>query len=398
MILSPKCCIAVTFLSLAASAFVASAFTTAPVVVPTIISRKKSAASSVSASSATLLRSSSTNNADPSKVDRSSKNRDPSKVDYNAVAKDIVNMINHSKQSPQDWGPKKKSVGPTLIRLAWHSSGSYGPVPPNKPPAGGSEGGTMRFAKEQSDPPNAGLAESAVRWMDIIHENHPGISYGDLYTLAGVVAVKTLGGPTIPWSYGRVDGTVADVPPQGRLPEPATPPRSAASKLDAENLRQIFGRMGFDDQEIVILSGAHAVGRCHIENSEYDGSWQFREEHFDNPYYQMLNIPRFFWRERNWDGPVQYRLACTRPSRVMMLPTDIILKEDRKFRKFVRKYARDQDAFYEDFAKTFDKLLTLGTKNLTYIDLDYDTTPAPRRRRQGPLFALRTLVGGALLR
>lgn len=253
----------------------------------------------------------------------------------------------------------------------------------------------MRFEKEQSDPSNGGLRESAVRWMDIIHEKHPGISYGDLYTLAGVVAVKTLGGPTIPWAYGRVDGIAADVPPAGRLPSPATPKGSAASELDAEHLRQIFGRMGFDDQEIVILSGAHAVGRCHIENSEYDGPWQFREENFDNSYYRMLNIPRFFWSERNWDGPVQYRLALSRPSSVMMLPSDITLKEDRNFRKFVRKYARDQDAFFEDFARTFDKLLTLGTKNLTYIDLEYDTEPTSRRR-QWPLFALRTLVGGAL--
>ena len=45
---------------------------------------------------------------------------DPSKVDYNSVARDIVHLINHSKEVPIDWGPEMKSVGPTLIRMAWY--------------------------------------------------------------------------------------------------------------------------------------------------------------------------------------------------------------------------------------------------------------------------------------
>ena len=213
--------------------------------------------------------------------------------------------------------------------------------------------------------------------MQIIHNRHPGISYADLYTLAGVVAVRTLGGPRVAWGYGRVDGSEANIPPEGRLPNAATPPGSPASQMDADNLRQVFGRMGFDDQEIVVLSGAHAVGRCHPEISGYDGPWQFKEDKFDNSYYRLLNLPRFVWSLRKWDGPSQYKLLFTRPDHVMMLPTDMVLKEDHEFNKYVRMYAHDKDLFFQDFAKTFAKLLALGTKNLTYIDVDYDTEEHP---------------------
>jgi cytochrome c peroxidase len=85
-----------------------------------------------------------------------------------------------------------------------------------------------------------------------------------LYPLFGtVVAIQTMGGPTIPWSSGRVDAVDASaVTPDGRLPNADSGP-PGADPSDAAHLRTIFNRMGFDDQEIVALSGAHALGRCH---------------------------------------------------------------------------------------------------------------------------------------
>jgi Peroxidase len=72
-----------------------------------------------------------------------------------------------------------------------------------------------------------------------------------------------MGGPTIPWSAGRVDAMdPSAVTPDGRLPNADSGPKGA-DESDAEHLRKIFYRMGFDDQEIVALSGAHALGRCH---------------------------------------------------------------------------------------------------------------------------------------
>ena len=46
--------------------------------------------------------------------------------------------------------------------------------------------------------------------------------------------------------------------------------------------------MGFDDQEIVALSGAHALGRCHITASGYTGPWSFTPLVFDNTYFKLL--------------------------------------------------------------------------------------------------------------
>jgi len=68
------------------------------------------------------------------------------------------------------------------------------------------------------------------------------------------------------WRAGRVDArTPTAVTPDGRLPaaDKGSPAATAAG------LREVFGRMGFDDREIVALSGAHALGRCHPDASGY---------------------------------------------------------------------------------------------------------------------------------
>jgi cytochrome c peroxidase len=50
----------------------------------------------------------------------------------------------------------------------------------------------------------------------------------------------------------------------GRLPD---------ASQGARHIRDVFGRMGFNDQEMVSLIGAHAVGRCHTDRSGFDGPW-----------------------------------------------------------------------------------------------------------------------------
>lgn len=58
-------------------------------------------------------------------------------------------------------------------------------------------------------------------------------------------------GPTIPWRPGRQDQDESMCTPDGRLPD---------ASQGQDHIRNIFGRMGFDDQEMVALSGAHALG------------------------------------------------------------------------------------------------------------------------------------------
>ena len=59
--------------------------------------------------------------------------------------------------------------------------------------------------------------------------------------------------------------------PDGRLPDGAKDTKTET----IQHLRDIFYRMGFDDQAIVALSGAHAVGRCHTDRSGFWGPWTY---------------------------------------------------------------------------------------------------------------------------
>lgn len=52
----------------------------------------------------------------------------------------------------------------------------------------------------------------------------------------------------------------------------------------------------------------------------------------------------------------------------MMLPTDLVLLQDKKFKKWVDVYAKDGDKFNADFTKAFQKLEELGTSGLTPIE------------------------------
>lgn len=64
-----------------------------------------------------------------------------------------------------------------------------------------------------------------------------------------------------------------------------------------------------------------------------------------------------------WTGPLQYE---SKDGLLMMLPSDMALIEDPAFRKVVEIYAKDEKAFFDDFANAFAKLLELGV-------------PSPRR-------------------
>jgi catalase (peroxidase I) len=134
---------------------------------------------------------------------------DREKIDFLAVKQEIINLI----KSDADL-----NKGPTLVRLSWHSSGTYSRITQT----GGSGKGTIRFQEELAHGANAGL-QQAVDWLEPIYTKYQGLgqdlSHADLYTLAGVVAIETLKGPKIPWRAGRVDTLdPSDVTPDGRLP------------------------------------------------------------------------------------------------------------------------------------------------------------------------------------
>lgn len=106
--------------------------------------------------------------------------------------------------------------------------------------------------------------------------------------------------------------------------------------------------MGFNDQEIVILSGAHALGvsltllrprtplhsnsqlrqivadpfldvqRCHSDRSGFEGPWVVSPTRFSNQYFKMLT--NFKWEKKDWTGPFQYKNEDL-GEELMMLPT-----------------------------------------------------------------------------
>jgi catalase (peroxidase I) len=236
----------------------------------------------------------------------------------------------------------ENEAGPLFVRLAWHSSGTFDKVSNT----GGSNGATMRFPLESNDPANAGL-QGARAMLEDIKARNPSLSYADLYTFAGVVAVEYMGSPKIEWKAGRSDAADESAcPPNGRLPDAAQ---------GAAHLRDIFYRMGFNDREIVALSGAHTLGRCHTDRSGFDGPWTRDPNGLDNDYFRLLFDET--WTIRPKFTPTQYEDSS---KELMMLPTDMAIIWDPAFKQYARQYADDGDLWLRDFAAAFGKLLELG--------------------------------------
>lgn len=260
----------------------------------------------------------------------------PTYEDYQKVYKAVAKKL--EDEDDYDDG----SYGPVLVRLAWHASGTYDA----DTKTGGSNGATMRFAPESDHGANAGL-KAARDFLEPIKQQFPWITYSDLWILAGVAGIQEMQGPTIPYRPGRADAEAVACTPDGRLPD---------ASQEQNHLRKIFGRMGFNDQEIVALSGAHALGRCHADRSGFDGPWTFSPTVLTNDYYKLLLEEK--WQFKKWNGPKQYEDAKTKS--LMMLPTDLAIIKDKAMRPWVEKYAKDNDLFFKDFSNVVLKLFELG--------------------------------------
>lgn len=264
-----------------------------------------------------------------------------------AVKKDIISIIEQEEEKRGDG----TSPGPTFVRLAWHASGTYSAADKT----GGSNGSTMRMSPEKDWGANAGLAESRDLLAPLAKKH--GMSVADVWTLAGATAIEHMGGPTIQWKGGRTDAPKPTTVPDGRLPDAD----NGGAAKDCGHIRKIFGRMGFTDREMVALSGAHAIGRCHTNASGYWGPWTNAETTFSNEYFRLLVEEKWTKKRthegKRWTGPDQFEDPS---GKLMMLPTDMALITDPEFKKWVEAYAKDEKLFFEDFSKAFAKLLALG--------------------------------------
>nr|WDI66646.1 ascorbate peroxidase [Bangia fuscopurpurea] len=221
---------------------------------------------------------------------------------------------------------KEKNCHGIMVRVGWHDAGTY-----SKEDGTGGANGTQRFGPECTHAANAGL-DIARDLCQGIKDKHPDISYADLYQLASVVAIEVAGGPKIPFRMGRKDAEAPQCTPDGRLPD-------ADKRMP--HLRDIFYRMGFNDAEIVALSGAHTLGAAHKDRSGYDGPWTTNPNVFDNSYYKEI-------------------LKDTPGEGLLQLPSDKALLDEPECKALVETYAADQARFFEDYAKAHQKLSELG--------------------------------------
>ncbi|GJU11988.1 L-ascorbate peroxidase 3-like protein [Tanacetum coccineum] len=217
-----------------------------------------------------------------------------------------------------------KKCAPIMLRLAWHDAGTYDA----KTKTGGPNG-SIRNDVEYKHGANNGL-KIAIDLCEEVKAKHPRVTYADLYQLAGVVAVEVTGGPTIDFVPGRKDSN--ESPNEGRLPD---------AKQGPSHLRDVFYRMGLTDKDIVALSGGHTLGKAHPERSGFEGKpWTKDPLKFDNSYF--------------------LELLKEDDAGLLKLPTDKALVEDPKFRYYVELYAKDEEAFFKDYAESHKKLSELG--------------------------------------
>ena len=206
-------------------------------------------------------------------------------LDLNAVVKDLEALMTDS----QDWWPADFGhYGGLMIRMAWHSAGTYRIADGR----GGAGGGQQRFAPLNSWPDNANLDKARRLLWPIKQKYGRKISWADLIILAGNVALESMGFKTFGFAGGRADvwepeelywgpeGTwLGDERYSGEreLQNPLAAvqmgliyvnPEGPNGKPDpvasARDIRETFFRMAMNDEETVaLIAGGHTFGKTH---------------------------------------------------------------------------------------------------------------------------------------
>ncbi|MDX2023826.1 MAG: catalase/peroxidase HPI [Deltaproteobacteria bacterium] len=208
------------------------------------------------------------------------------KLDLKAVKADIRTTLTTS----QDWWPADYGhYGGLMIRLAWHSAGTYRVTDGR----GGAASGTIRFAPLNSWPDNANLDKARRLLWPIKKKYGRSLSWADLMVLTGNVALESMGFKTFGFGGGRVDvyeptdinwgpetewladerfskdgKTLAHPVGASQMGLIYVNPEGPNGKADplkaAEHIRITFGRMAMNDEETVaLIAGGHTLGKAH---------------------------------------------------------------------------------------------------------------------------------------
>ncbi|MGB4447849.1 MAG: catalase/peroxidase HPI [Cloacibacterium sp.] len=271
------------------------------------------------------------------------------KLDLEAVKTDLKNLMTESQDWwPADWG----HYGGLMIRMAWHSAGTYRVADGR----GGANTGNQRFAPLNSWPDNANLDKARRLLWPIKRKYGNKLSWADLMILAGNMAYESMGFKTFGFAGGREDiwhpekdiywGSEKEwLAPTGSEGSRYSGERDLENPLaavmmgliyvnpegvdgnpdplkTARDMRITFKRMAMNDEETVALTaGGHTVGKAHgngdastlgpdpeeggVENQGFgwinpkgaagntvtsgiEGAWTTHPTRFDNEYFELL--------------------------------------------------------------------------------------------------------------
>ncbi|MFJ5231963.1 catalase/peroxidase HPI [Kitasatospora sp. NPDC088391] len=207
-------------------------------------------------------------------------------LDLPAVKRDIETVLTTS----QDWWPADFGhYGPLIIRMAWHSAGTYR-ISDGR---GGAGAGQQRFAPLNSWPDNANLDKARRLLWPVKQKYGQSLSWADLLILSGNVALESMGFETFGFGGGRADVWEADEDvywgpettwlgderytgdrhleePLGAVQmgliyvNPEGPNGNPDPLAAARDIRETFRRMAMDDEETVaLIAGGHTFGKTH---------------------------------------------------------------------------------------------------------------------------------------
>ncbi|MFN5814291.1 MAG: catalase/peroxidase HPI [Bacteroidota bacterium] len=202
------------------------------------------------------------------------------------VKKDII----HALTTSQEWWPADYGhYGPFIIRMAWHSAGTYRIADGR----GGGGKGTLRFAPLNSWPDNTNLDKARLLLWPVKQKYGKKLSWADLMILAGNCALESMGFKTFGFGGGREDlwepeedvywgsekewlgdnrytGDRELENPLGAVQmgliyvNPEGPNGNPDPIAAARDIRETFGRMAMNDEETVaLIAGGHTFGKTH---------------------------------------------------------------------------------------------------------------------------------------
>ena len=347
-------------------------------------------------------------------------------LDLEAVKADLRKMMTDS----QDWWPADYGhYGPLFIRMAWHSAGTYR-IHDGR---GGARGAQQRFEPLNSWPDNVSLDKARRLLWPIKQKYGNNISWADLMVLAGTIAMEDMGFETYGFAGGRVDDWEADITYWGSETEwlgderhsgdrelekplaavqmgliyvnPEGPNGKPDPLLAAQDIRQSFGRMAMNDEEVVaLIAGGHTFGKAHgahkpeecleaepaaaaIEEQGFgwknncgtgkgadtitsglEGAWSVNPVAWTHQY--LDNLFGFEWvQTKSPAGATQWIPADGQAANLVpdahiegkrhapiMFTTDLALKEDPAYRKIAKRFHENPEAFEDAFARAWFKL------------------------------------------